>query len=217
MYLIIRYLIFNICTTCYFSAYFLKLNQLTLHQLYSVQHAHWLKTIYHVYNKYNIYIFACFSLSLVQFQWVLCVQESVMNSVVARLKFRMTGMKCVVLATETDRNLLDAAVQDAQQQGATVREHLSLDFLAFNGWMLSSFCFLVVLYLVADPVVSTWNWCSLPPYCTVWTGSFLRVRDFTSSRPCAAPHILQELCWGSYTRWGWNWKELIYKKLKILL
>lgn len=55
-----------------------------------------------------------------------------MNSVVARLKLRMTGMKCVV-ATETDRNLLDAAVQDAQQQGATVREHLSLDFLAFNG------------------------------------------------------------------------------------
>ncbi len=50
-----------------------------------------------------------------------------LNSVVSRLKLRMTGMKCVVLATETDRNLIDAAVQEAQQQGATVREHLILD------------------------------------------------------------------------------------------
>lgn len=50
-----------------------------------------------------------------------------LDSVVARLKLRMTGMKCVPLATETDRNLIDAAVQDAQQQGATVREHFSLD------------------------------------------------------------------------------------------
>ncbi|XP_026064265.1 aldehyde dehydrogenase family 16 member A1-like [Carassius auratus] len=54
------------------------------------------------------------------FQWVLCVQESVLDSVVARLKLRMTGMKCVPLATETDRNLLDAAVQEAQQKGATL-------------------------------------------------------------------------------------------------
>ncbi len=50
-----------------------------------------------------------------------------LNSVVSRLKLRMTGMKCVALATETDRNLIDAAVQEAQQQGATVREHLILD------------------------------------------------------------------------------------------
>ncbi|KTG00548.1 hypothetical protein cypCar_00015306 [Cyprinus carpio] len=54
------------------------------------------------------------------FQWVLCVQESVLDSVVARLKLRMTGMKCVPLATEADRNLIDAAVQEAQQQGATL-------------------------------------------------------------------------------------------------
>uniref|UniRef100_A0A8C2H985 Aldehyde dehydrogenase 16 family, member A1 n=1 Tax=Cyprinus carpio TaxID=7962 RepID=A0A8C2H985_CYPCA len=54
------------------------------------------------------------------FQWVLCVQESVLDSVVARLKLRMTGMKCVSLATEADRNLIDAAVQEAQQQGATL-------------------------------------------------------------------------------------------------
>uniref|UniRef100_A0A8C2H8C4 Aldehyde dehydrogenase 16 family, member A1 n=1 Tax=Cyprinus carpio TaxID=7962 RepID=A0A8C2H8C4_CYPCA len=52
--------------------------------------------------------------------WVLCVQESVLDSVVARLKLRMTGMKCVSLATEADRNLIDAAVQEAQQQGATL-------------------------------------------------------------------------------------------------
>uniref|UniRef100_A0A672KGJ8 Aldehyde dehydrogenase 16 family, member A1 n=1 Tax=Sinocyclocheilus grahami TaxID=75366 RepID=A0A672KGJ8_SINGR len=56
------------------------------------------------------------------FQWVLCVQESVLDSVVAKLKLRMTGMKCVPLATETDRNLIDAAVQEAQQQGATLMQ-----------------------------------------------------------------------------------------------
>ncbi|XP_073696594.1 aldehyde dehydrogenase family 16 member A1 isoform X2 [Garra rufa] len=54
------------------------------------------------------------------FQWVLCVQESVLDSVVARLKLRMTGMKCVALASDTDRNIIDAAVQEAQQQGATL-------------------------------------------------------------------------------------------------
>uniref|UniRef100_A0A8C2DNJ5 Aldehyde dehydrogenase 16 family, member A1 n=2 Tax=Cyprinus carpio TaxID=7962 RepID=A0A8C2DNJ5_CYPCA len=52
------------------------------------------------------------------FQWVLCVQESVLDIVVARLKLRMNGMKCVPLATEADRILIDAAVQEAQQQGA---------------------------------------------------------------------------------------------------
>lgn len=54
------------------------------------------------------------------FQWVLCVQESVLDSVVARLKLRMAGMKCVSLVTETDRNLIDVVVQEAQQQGATL-------------------------------------------------------------------------------------------------
>lgn len=43
-----------------------------------------------------------------------------LDSVVARLKLRMTGMKCVSLVTETDRNLIDVVVQEAQQQGATV-------------------------------------------------------------------------------------------------
>ncbi|XP_059414141.1 aldehyde dehydrogenase family 16 member A1 isoform X3 [Carassius carassius] len=56
------------------------------------------------------------------FQWVLCVQESVLDSVVARLKLRMTGMKCVPLAAEADRSLIDAAVQEAQQQGATLMQ-----------------------------------------------------------------------------------------------
>ncbi|ROI15136.1 Aldehyde dehydrogenase family 16 member A1 [Anabarilius grahami] len=54
------------------------------------------------------------------FQWVLFVQESVMDSVVARLKLRMAGMKCVSLVTETDRKLIDVVVQEAQQQGATL-------------------------------------------------------------------------------------------------
>ncbi|XP_076852487.1 aldehyde dehydrogenase family 16 member A1 [Brachyhypopomus gauderio] len=53
-------------------------------------------------------------------QWVLCVQESVWDSVVARLKLRMTGMKCVPLANQTHRGLVDTAVKEALQQGATL-------------------------------------------------------------------------------------------------
>lgn len=54
------------------------------------------------------------------FQWVLCVQESVLDSVVARLKIRMAGMKGVPLASDPDRSIIDAAIQEAQQQGATL-------------------------------------------------------------------------------------------------
>ncbi|KAA0705692.1 Aldehyde dehydrogenase family 16 member A1 [Triplophysa tibetana] len=49
-------------------------------------------------------------------QWVLYVQESVCDSVVARLRLRMAAMKCV--PSNADRNLIDTAVQGAQQQGA---------------------------------------------------------------------------------------------------
>lgn len=51
---------------------------------------------------------------------MLCVQESALDSVVARLRLRMAGMKCVGLAADADRVLVEAAVQEAQQQGATV-------------------------------------------------------------------------------------------------
>uniref|UniRef100_A0AAV2KF71 Aldehyde dehydrogenase domain-containing protein n=1 Tax=Knipowitschia caucasica TaxID=637954 RepID=A0AAV2KF71_KNICA len=51
--------------------------------------------------------------------WVLLVQESVVNNVVARLKLRMTGMKSVPLASGA-RVLVDAVVQAAQQEGATL-------------------------------------------------------------------------------------------------
>ncbi|XP_022603754.1 aldehyde dehydrogenase family 16 member A1 [Seriola dumerili] len=52
--------------------------------------------------------------------WVLCVQENVLERVVARLKLRMAGMTCVGLASDADRVQVDAAVQEAQQQGATL-------------------------------------------------------------------------------------------------
>lgn len=55
-----------------------------------------------------------------EIHWVLLVQENVLNSVVARLKLRMTGMKTVALASEDARALVDTAVQEAQQQGATL-------------------------------------------------------------------------------------------------
>uniref|UniRef100_A0A674MJC8 Aldehyde dehydrogenase 16 family, member A1 n=1 Tax=Takifugu rubripes TaxID=31033 RepID=A0A674MJC8_TAKRU len=49
--------------------------------------------------------------------WVLCVQERVEESVVARLRLRMAGLKCITLSSD-DRLLVDAAVQEAQHQGA---------------------------------------------------------------------------------------------------
>ncbi|KAI3359371.1 hypothetical protein L3Q82_002874 [Scortum barcoo] len=53
-----------------------------------------------------------------EIHWVLCVQESVLDSVVNRLSLRMAGMKCVALQSEEDRALVEATVQEAQQQGA---------------------------------------------------------------------------------------------------
>lgn len=57
-----------------------------------------------------------------QVHWVLCVQESVLDSVVARLRLRIAGMKCVALPSDGDKVLVEAAVQEAQQQGATVSQ-----------------------------------------------------------------------------------------------
>uniref|UniRef100_A0A665VG82 Aldehyde dehydrogenase domain-containing protein n=1 Tax=Echeneis naucrates TaxID=173247 RepID=A0A665VG82_ECHNA len=50
--------------------------------------------------------------------WVLYVQESVFKLVIPRLKQRIAGKKCVNLASDEDRILVDTAVQEAQQQGA---------------------------------------------------------------------------------------------------
>lgn len=55
-----------------------------------------------------------------EIHWVLLVQENVLNSVVTRLKLRMTGTKGVALASERTRAQVDTAVQEAQQQGATL-------------------------------------------------------------------------------------------------
>ncbi|KAM6905596.1 aldehyde dehydrogenase family 16 member A1 [Xenentodon cancila] len=52
--------------------------------------------------------------------WLLFVQESVLDRVVARLRLRIQGMNCVVLHSDADRVLVDAEVQEAQQQGATL-------------------------------------------------------------------------------------------------
>ncbi|KAM3597502.1 uncharacterized protein V6R79_005452 [Siganus canaliculatus] len=53
-------------------------------------------------------------------QWLLFVQESVLDSVVARLRLRVAGMKCVALQSDEDRALVEAAVKEAEQQGATL-------------------------------------------------------------------------------------------------
>lgn len=55
-----------------------------------------------------------------QVNWVMFVQESVEDSVVARLKNRMEGLKCVALPSDQDRAKVEAAVLEAEQQGATV-------------------------------------------------------------------------------------------------
>uniref|UniRef100_A0A672ZIQ9 Aldehyde dehydrogenase family 16 member A1-like n=1 Tax=Sphaeramia orbicularis TaxID=375764 RepID=A0A672ZIQ9_9TELE len=53
-------------------------------------------------------------------RWQLFVQDSVVDSVVARLQLRLTSMKCVSVCADADRLQVDAAVQEAQQQGATL-------------------------------------------------------------------------------------------------
>ncbi|XP_060758360.1 aldehyde dehydrogenase family 16 member A1 isoform X2 [Neoarius graeffei] len=53
-----------------------------------------------------------------EWRWVVCVQEAVYDTVVEKLKFRMTGMKCVGLGDVCVRGQVDAAVRDAKQQGA---------------------------------------------------------------------------------------------------
>ncbi|XP_056157937.1 aldehyde dehydrogenase family 16 member A1 [Lampris incognitus] len=55
-----------------------------------------------------------------EIQWVLFVQECVWDRVLSRLKIRMEGLKCMALPSGGDRALVDAAVQEAQQQGATL-------------------------------------------------------------------------------------------------
>jgi len=51
---------------------------------------------------------------------MLYVQESVLDGVLARLRLRVASLPCVALPSEADRCLVEAAVQGAQQQGATV-------------------------------------------------------------------------------------------------
>ncbi|KAI4899600.1 hypothetical protein NFI96_016505, partial [Prochilodus magdalenae] len=58
-------------------------------------------------------------------QWVLCVQESIWDSVVSRLKLRVTGLKCIPLASQSDRTQVDDAVREAVQQGATLIQSCS--------------------------------------------------------------------------------------------
>uniref|UniRef100_A0AAY4CYK6 Aldehyde dehydrogenase domain-containing protein n=1 Tax=Denticeps clupeoides TaxID=299321 RepID=A0AAY4CYK6_9TELE len=58
-----------------------------------------------------------------EYQWVLYVQESVLDGAIARLKVRMAGMKAVPLLCEADRALVDEAVQEAHRQGATSDLH----------------------------------------------------------------------------------------------
>ncbi|KAF7690012.1 hypothetical protein HF521_011816 [Silurus meridionalis] len=53
-----------------------------------------------------------------EWRWVVCVQESVYDAVMEKLKFRMFGMKCVHVRDECERARVDAAVHEAEQQGA---------------------------------------------------------------------------------------------------
>lgn len=55
-----------------------------------------------------------------QVNWVMLVQESILESVVARLKKRMEMMKCVALRSDEDKALVQAVVLKAEQQGVMV-------------------------------------------------------------------------------------------------
>lgn len=78
------------------------------------------KDLYLLLTPHPHLFISLLTLSPPQVNWVLCIQESVHDSVVARLKIRMEGMKCVALRSDEDRTLVDAAVHEAEQQGATV-------------------------------------------------------------------------------------------------
>ncbi|XP_027019868.2 aldehyde dehydrogenase family 16 member A1 [Tachysurus fulvidraco] len=52
-----------------------------------------------------------------EWRWLVCVQESVYDAVVEKLKYRMVGMNCVSVS-ECDMGRMDAAVHVAEQQGA---------------------------------------------------------------------------------------------------
>ncbi|KAG7334576.1 hypothetical protein KOW79_001172 [Hemibagrus wyckioides] len=60
-----------------------------------------------------------------EWRWLVCVQESVYDAVVEKLKFRMVGMKCVSVSDECERGRVDAAVRDAEQQGAMLIQSCS--------------------------------------------------------------------------------------------
>ncbi|KAK3553084.1 hypothetical protein QTP86_031352, partial [Hemibagrus guttatus] len=55
-----------------------------------------------------------------EWRWLVCVQESVYDAVVEKLKFRMVGLKCIRVSDEFERGRVDAAVREAEQQGATL-------------------------------------------------------------------------------------------------
>lgn len=55
-----------------------------------------------------------------QVNWVMFVQESVHDSVVARLKNRMEMMPCMALRSGQEKALVETVVLEAEQQGVMV-------------------------------------------------------------------------------------------------
>lgn len=85
---------------------------------------------------------------------MLCVQESVQDSVVARLRLRMAGMKCVALRSDEDRVLVDAAIQEAQQQGATVRLNRR-EMLGYSGVQIDCLTLVCLLTFTVSDLLTT--------------------------------------------------------------
>lgn len=77
-----------------------------------------------------------------------------MESVLARLRLRMAGLKCLALSGDEDRLLVDAAVQEAQQQGATVGPR-SPSVINIPACLFSEFPFFIYCFISVDPVLHT--------------------------------------------------------------
>lgn len=87
-----------------------------------------------------------------------------LNGVVDRLRLRMSGMKCVALNSVEDRALVDAAVQEAQQQGATVSqnhcENCAQGMFKMSVWQERKFTLRPFLHFSAPQLVQS---CAAPP------------------------------------------------------
>lgn len=118
-----------------------------------------------------------------------------LHGVVDRLRLRMAGMKCVALQGDGDRDLVDAAVQEAQQQGATVShtERLGAEKGVSLSYSVNEKQVFFPLWSPAGPVLHRPPFRgSVPSHGALRSGPLLSVCGQPLSWTAAASHVLQK-------------------------